>query len=340
MEIRIGNDIQIVTKVTNLESYSQSDVQSVECILMYTPFNHDCFHHHYTPTEYTIHGCGNPIYNVYPHQHKVWHGCAAPFAFKHIQLEYTLDLENGTITSTFESTRQFHCGMYSYVIKIELSENGYGTDNIHQYTLDFGEIFELSHCPAGSCGNVVVKTRPQYKVALNGETPVVPTYTCKFLDWNDVVLSTAEYKEGDTIVKPANPTRAGYVFKGWLPNVPSTMPAENKTFKATYTPNTPTVEHTVFYGTRFGNPATDEITISEIESASKKTSATTPIIVSQSATARCKWFACKTLQMSKCVDEDETDVTSLMKSVQVGDYTVRYRWSSSENSLEYIMTFE
>lgn len=47
-------------------------------------------------------------------------------------------------------------------------------------------------------------------------------------------LSSAEYKAGDTIVKPADPVRSGDTFFGWSPEVPSTMPAKSLTFTAVY----------------------------------------------------------------------------------------------------------
>lgn len=39
-------------------------------------------------------------------------------------------------------------------------------------------------------------------------------------------------EEGDTIPVPANPTKFGFVFVGWEPEVPATMPAENLEFVA------------------------------------------------------------------------------------------------------------
>jgi len=47
-------------------------------------------------------------------------------------------------------------------------------------------------------------------------------------------ISMANYKEGDMIVKPENPTKDGYIFKGWIPEVPSKMPAYDMTFTALF----------------------------------------------------------------------------------------------------------
>ena len=64
------------------------------------------------------------------------------------------------------------------------------------------------------------------------------TYT---VAWDvDGVKTTESYTYGATINKPANPTKTGYTFAGWNPEVPANMPAENKTFTATWTANTNT----------------------------------------------------------------------------------------------------
>ncbi len=55
--------------------------------------------------------------------------------------------------------------------------------------------------------------------------------------WNvDGEIKSENLKFGETIEKPADPVKVGYTFAGWTPEVPSTMPAENKTFTATWTP--------------------------------------------------------------------------------------------------------
>ena len=50
-------------------------------------------------------------------------------------------------------------------------------------------------------------------------------------------VSTKQYHEGETIVKPADPTKEGYTFKGWTPSVPTTMPANDQTFTAQFEKN-------------------------------------------------------------------------------------------------------
>jgi uncharacterized repeat protein (TIGR02543 family) len=47
----------------------------------------------------------------------------------------------------------------------------------------------------------------------------IPTqaYTVKFVDWNGATLKTQIVEKGNAATSPANPTRAGYTFTGWLP---------------------------------------------------------------------------------------------------------------------------
>ena len=49
-------------------------------------------------------------------------------------------------------------------------------------------------------------------------------------------LKTTSEKVGGKIKKPANPELDGYIFKGWSPEVPETMPAHDMTFTAVFEP--------------------------------------------------------------------------------------------------------
>lgn len=54
---------------------------------------------------------------------------------------------------------------------------------------------------------------------------------------------TLTLKEGDAVTAPADPTREGFVFGGWTPGVPATMPAENISVSAIW--NTTDTRHTL-----------------------------------------------------------------------------------------------
>ncbi len=50
----------------------------------------------------------------------------------------------------------------------------------------------------------------------------------------DSAKTTHKYEVGAKITAPANPTKSGYVFKGWSPAVPATMPEKDMTFTAVF----------------------------------------------------------------------------------------------------------
>ena len=66
-------------------------------------------------------------------------------------------------------------------------------------------------------------------------TPVTPpTFTVTFYDWDDTVLSTQTVVKGGNATPPADPTREGYVFKGWEGNYTNVQ--HNEALWATYEP--------------------------------------------------------------------------------------------------------
>ena len=52
-----------------------------------------------------------------------------------------------------------------------------------------------------------------------------------------ITVSSADYYYGESIAKPTDPTKSGYVFTGWSPEVPATMPEQNLTFYAQWKVN-------------------------------------------------------------------------------------------------------
>ena len=69
----------------------------------------------------------------------------------------------------------------------------------------------------------------------------------QFANSETIIEQTYEY--GATITKPADPTRTGYTFTGWAPNVPTNMSTENLTFKAQWQVN----QYTVTWNPNGGN---------------------------------------------------------------------------------------
>lgn len=68
------------------------------------------------------------------------------------------------------------------------------------------------------------------------ELKVIPDeYTVKWVNENKTETTTVKY--GATIPVPATPSKKGYSFDGWTPDVPKSMPAEDLTFTATWSVN-------------------------------------------------------------------------------------------------------
>ena len=63
------------------------------------------------------------------------------------------------------------------------------------------------------------------------------TYTLSFDSEGGSAVSPIKQAYGTAVAAPAAPTRTGYTFAGWTPELPVTMPAENLTFTAQWTKN-------------------------------------------------------------------------------------------------------
>ena len=64
----------------------------------------------------------------------------------------------------------------------------------------------------------------------------VNEYTITFGDTGDTVIDPITQDYGTAIETPENPVKEGYDFAGWDKEIPDTMPAENVTINATWTP--------------------------------------------------------------------------------------------------------
>ena len=77
---------------------------------------------------------------------------------------------------------------------------------------------------------------PSYTLPVGGVTITAVytknAYTVTWISDGKTTQTTVSY--GDPITKPANPSKNGFVFKGWEPAVPATMPAQNLTFTAKF----------------------------------------------------------------------------------------------------------
>lgn len=85
--------------------------------------------------------------------------------------------------------------------------------------------------------------------------PPKHTITFNSNEGTSVLSGIYEYKE--SITPPANPTRTGYTFAGWSPEIPSTMPNNDITCTAQWSIN----QYTVTWNGNGGTPSRSSDTL-------------------------------------------------------------------------------
>ena len=156
---------------------------------------------------------------------------------------YKFDLAaNTALTANFQANK------YPVVFKNE------GTED-KKYDLDFASEIKAPENPTKEgytfLGWFADKTKfvEGATVPVNGITYEakwqINQYTITFNTdgGSEVAAITQDY--ASAITAPENPTKTGYTFAGWDSEIPTTMPAENKTIKATWTINSYVVEYVV-----------------------------------------------------------------------------------------------
>ena len=105
-----------------------------------------------------------------------------------------------------------------------------------------GTTGENTSAEAKTYAGFTAKSVTQEKIAADGSTVVKIYY-----DRNTITLildldggegeTEITGKYGAAVTTPANPTKIGYTFAGWNPDLPVTLPAENATYTAKWTAN-------------------------------------------------------------------------------------------------------
>ncbi|MBQ6205655.1 MAG: InlB B-repeat-containing protein, partial [Oscillospiraceae bacterium] len=123
-------------------------------------------------------------------------------------------------------------------------DTGRGTE-IKPVTQDYGTAVSVSDPTLtgyafGGWTPELPETMPAENRTLTAKwTPQSYTLTFETNGGGDIAPITDIY--GAWIAAPADPTKEGYAFDGWEPELPATMPAENRTLKAKWTQNNYTI---------------------------------------------------------------------------------------------------
>lgn len=109
---------------------------------------------------------------------------------------------------------------------------------VKEETLDFGASITAPEAPTKegytfAGWTEAPATMPAEDVTVTGSY-TINKYTVKFVDEDGTVYSSESVDFGSAITAPAAPTKDGFEFTGWTPEVASTVPANDVTYTATW----------------------------------------------------------------------------------------------------------
>lgn len=172
-KINIGNDIRIDFKIKTPEELGNADmaIKNLRCFLINTSdnnylshrikrFPNEPFPQYYDPTEYTLRDCGSPKYNAIPVNGTIidykGFGIKSKKFDNHIYQAFSQEGEDGVYQAFFPKIHQKSFGKYKFVVAVSYYEKGWGKCDIHEITIDFGEIFEIVK-EGGNTGYIVIR---------------------------------------------------------------------------------------------------------------------------------------------------------------------------------------
>lgn len=157
-----------------------------------------------------------------------------------------------------------------------------------------------------------VQTFVQKTVKSDGTTVIDVYYTRNSYTVNWMVdgssYANGILKFGQAIEKPVDPSKTGYTFKGWDPEIPATMPAQDQTFTAQFQYN---VSYTVSFNTNGAGAIADQ-TIDENGKVTKPTDPTKQYFVFGG------WYS----------DEGLTSAWNFDTDTVTADVTLYAKWTS------------
>ena len=135
-----------------------------------------------------------------------------------------------------------------------------GGSDIAPITQDYGTAVTAPADPTRT-GYTFAGWTPEIPPAMPAENMTIKAnwtvnqYTLTFDTDGGSAIDPITQDYGTAVTAPADPTRTGYTFAGWTPEIPAAMPAEDLTIKAKWTVNTYTITYDLDGGTAEGNPA-------------------------------------------------------------------------------------
>ncbi len=126
-------------------------------------------------------------------------------------------------------------GKYLYYAKTDGIYKFDPTSNKEEKIRSFSDVI-LGFTYNGSEFEVLKYNKGSEKFSYKPSDTLSSEFTLKFVVDGSTVMEK-KLSEGDAVTKPSNPSKSGYTFKGWNPEVPAKMPAKDMTFTAVFEKN-------------------------------------------------------------------------------------------------------
>ena len=158
------------------------------------------------------------------------------------ELPVTFPAESATYTATWDANIDTAYTVEHYQQNIADDEYTLAEDGTENKT---GTTDENTSATAKDYAGFTAKTVEQVKITEDGKAVVKIYYDRNIITLTlDLVGGKGETeitgKYGADVTTPVNPTKTGYIFAGWNPELPETFPAESATYKAKWVENPPT----------------------------------------------------------------------------------------------------
>lgn len=238
MDIRIGNDIQMNIRLKGSDIFTSKNIVKIETRLLLPQQSSHChrFPKFYDPTPYTTHSSGVPVYHVHPHyevgaychfhpeftEPHWWPNycgfgvCSKQFCCgckccdkkdNSILLHTEITNVNNIVKAVFEAYNQKLLGEYRLVVRYTVYEPGYGPDNLHTYTADYGVVFKLTQ-DEGMQGDIILNIPYAQKCVVTVQSNDINKGTV-------TPVGTVVYDFGTELEIEATPVSDEYVFERW-----------------------------------------------------------------------------------------------------------------------------